>query len=285
MALGAALDTLRRHPDQARLGAAAVRRAAVALSRACRDRSLVLRLQRGRVLVDGDPLLSYQPQQAPFGVLRAVGIGEIELQCGIDLEQCSEFVLRIATVPGGATGGEFPPMLASQLPDVRFVASPEEGPALPLEADWTGLPTVGPASADLRLLVERDLAANLPMLVAQRLLDDCALTGAAPGPTLPRLLRRALDAGDIPTAAWILTATTNQQHVPAAAIAELTTMAERHCSEEWLAREFATATRSELLDLSVLVLQLGHPTVGRFVTAAAGHALEPWLCHLVGHHC
>ena len=282
LALGAALAARRQHPAAEELWRAAMRRAAAALALAATSAPLVLRLRAGAVQLAGDdePLLPFRPHEAPFGLLRGAGIGELRLRAGIEASDCEQFVEHLCGVVPAQL------LAAEQLPGVALRALDDlpNGAADPREA-WRMLPPSAAAAASpaLRAIVQRDDTCNLPALAVRQLLDDCEHLGTAPDGLLENLLRRVLAQDDVATVTWLLTECQRQATFDQPIVQRLTMLARAKCDDAWLRERLRRDTPEQLMQLSALVMQLGPDVAERFAAAAAdtAHPLTQWLGELL----
>jgi len=288
-ALHHALRTMREHPEAPALLQTARRQCQRALQQACAERPLALQLRAGAVHIDGVPVLPFEPGEPPFDALHRAGISELVLGPDLPATAVEPLLARLAAV----RDRDDPEVT------VRIVMGPEPQPWLQLRAahgplldrsappttpDWWLLPAPAAAARDLRPVVDRDLAANLPALAAAQLLADLDQLPPPPDAVLQGLLERLLQRGDFATAGWLLGEVDRQPNVPAAARAHLRHTAEEAVNDAWLRRQLEQASHSELLDLATFVLQLGDATTER-LARLAGADPQPssrWLRELLG---
>lgn len=282
-----ALQTLRQHPDHAVLCRTAVRRGVEAVLAATADRALRLRLAEGAASVDGACVFTFGPHEAPFGALRAAGIGELVLPRGIH----AAAVERLLHALAGATWNDDPEhdavaTLRDAAPEVHLRAAAagdlaDDGAA---RADWWLLPAPTPAAARLQATIERALHDNLPARCARQLVADLDEHGRGPVASLQPLFATLLQRGDLATAAWLLEQLQHRPEVPAATVAALQELAGAHCDEARLRGLLDGASRERLLDLLTLVMQLGSDATERLGRLAweLRHPLADWIDELLG---
>ena len=176
------------------------------------------------------------------------------------------------------------------LPQVLLRASVQGANETPAGPDWWRLPPPLAATATLRAFVERDLAANLPALAGQSLLDDLDgpdVIDEAPLPVetaLQQLLIRMLDRRDIATAAWLLAQVQHHARIGKAVHDRLQATAQLRADDEWLQTQLDAATRDEVVGLAAFVMQLGPVAAARLpsLANACGHPFAPLLRELLG---
>ncbi|HEB52054.1 MAG TPA: hypothetical protein ENI87_02240 [bacterium] len=290
LALDAALASHRRHPDTAELWQPAARRAVAALVAATANRPLVLALRAGTLQVDDGELLRFGPDDRPFGILRSAGIGELELARGLPAEHVECLLAELLHL-GACDDVEaaLEALLATARRPGVILRAVADLPAERGDRDiWQALPPPFANTPELRALVERDAAANLPALAARQLLDDFEAGADAPDATtadiLQRLLRRMLAADDVKTITWLLTELQREPRFDPAVREHLHSMVRAHCSRPWLEQMLDRSTTDELLALSALVMLLGDDHAEQFAQAAAAiaHPMSQWLGELLG---
>jgi len=288
LALHAALTAYRQHPDAPGLWRKALRRAAATLERATSDAPLHLSLRSGAVHVGDEPVVPFRSDQAPFGLLRSAGVGELALARGSSSGDCERLVVHLCGMANSQdTEHELHALLdTAHLPGVALRAAAD----LPDEraddrASWDALPPpAATVSATLRAQVQRDDTSNLPALAARQLLDDCEHIGTAHGGLLDQLMQRLLSMDDVATVTWLLTEARRQTAFDRDVVERLAEMARAHCDDAWLHERLDRGTHEELLQLCSLVMQLGDDVAERFANAAAeiAHPLSQWLGELLG---
>ncbi|MCC7398998.1 MAG: hypothetical protein IT455_18170 [Planctomycetes bacterium] len=283
LALHHAERALRLRPGEPKLFQTALRQCLVAVGAATVEAPLALALKDGAVQVGGVPVLSFGQHEAPFGPLRAAGIGELVLQRGVAATTIDTLVRRLAALANGESDLAALATTAG-LPGVQLrVATNSEDRDDPAAIDWSAAPPPSPRAACLAARIDRELGANLAAVAARQLLDDLTPGGLAVEDLLRSLFARMLRE-DVPSAAWLLTEVANHPVLPPTVLPHLTTLAQQHVDAAWLQRRLHDATRDELLSLAAFVMQLGDDAAARFARAAAttGHPLSSWLCSLLG---
>lgn len=287
-ALHHALRTLREHPDAPTLLQTARRECLRALQAACSDRPLVLQLRAGAVHIDGVAALPFGPGEAPFDALQRAGIGELVLGPDLPPTAVETLLARLAAVRDQDDPEVTVATVMGTAPQPWLQLRAANGPLLDRTApttgaDWWLLPAPGAAARDLRPMVDRDLAANLPALAAAQLLVDLDQLPPPPDAVLLGLLERLLQGGDFATAGWLLGAVERQPNVPRSARARLLATAEAAVDDASLRRQLEQASHGELLDLAKFVLQLGEPAAARCARLTEGRT-DPgsrWLSELL----
>jgi hypothetical protein len=301
LALHQALAVRRQHPDHPALWRAAMRHCRQAVAAATRTAPLVVQLRDGRVHAADEALFPFAPGDLPFGPLRAAGVGAVELAAGIADPAIDALVERLLTVsdhpdPEQSVAGLF---AAPQLASVQFRVTSGDDAANP-HHDWALVLPAPPPPPELQAMVARDLAGNLPALVARQLLDDVDGAGgdgvgadaeerrdgatAFAATALHGLLTRMLATWDLGSASWLLGELGNHPAVTEATRARLLAAAVAQCDGDWLAARIDRSSHEEMLALAAFVLQLGDEVAERFVerTASTHEALSRWLADLLG---
>ena len=291
-----AVESLRQHPEQSELHHAALRKAHAAILAATTQGPLHIGLcpadgseptggDEGNRLQLVDELVRTSPapgqrSAAPFAPLQAAGVGDVVLLPGITAAELHRLAGHLAATSAGDDPEQAvrrlqrDPALANvQLRTAATCAIPAPSDEA---LDWTALPTVAAPSPELASLVARDLASNLPALVARQLLDDLAAQPAASGRTLVQLLHGLLDRDDLVTASWLLAEVT--QEAPGLAD-QLRQLAAARADDRWLQRWLTNGTRDELTQLCTFVMQLPDEVPLRFAErlAATAHPQARWL--------
>lgn len=298
MALQNALAASRQHPEAPEVWRPAQRRALADLEAATRSDSLVIGLRAGSVYVGDEAVLQFHAEDRPFGRLRGAGIGELVLAQGLTTERLEQLLQQLTAMSDSDDAdGELTALIdTAHIPGVELRAAADlPSTASDEDIDWSALPQPTLMSANVRAMIQRDGAANLPALAARQLFDDLELvapetaaTGPNPAPNariIERLMERILEADDIATTTWLLTELERRPNVNDASRENLLQLARHHCSVSWLQEKLDRGTTDELLQLSALVMQLGDDIAESFAAAAAAiaHPLSQWLGELLGH--
>lgn len=284
-----AVRTLRQHPHHQELCRSAVRRAVDTVLAATGDVPLRLQLGEGAASVDGEQLFSFGPHDAPFGTLRAAGIGELVLPRGIHQAAVERLVHALATATWTDDPEHDPAAaLRDAAPEVHLRAAVAAVPAdgaddgLP-RVDWWLLPPPAPLAGRLQATIERALHDNLPARCARQLLADLDEHGTGATAALEPLFATLLQGGDLATAAWLLEQAPHRP-VPEATCMAMQRLAAAHCDEARLRTLLASASREQVRDLLTLVMQLGADDTERLgrVAEQLQHPLSGWIDDLVG---
>lgn len=282
-----ALRTLRQHAHHPELCRTAVRRAVDAVLTATVEASLRLCLGDGAASVDGEHVFGFGPHEAPFGSLRAAGIGELVLPRGIH----ATAVERLLHALAAATWTDDPAFdpataLREAAPEVHLraasVADATHEPAP--RADWWLLPPPAAGAARLQPTIERALHDNLAARCARQLLADLDEHGSGATTALPPLFATLLHRSDLATAAWLLEQVQHRPQVAADTRAALQRLAAEHCDEARLRGLLGSASRDQVRDLLTLVMQLGADDTERLgrIANELRHPLAGWIDDLLG---
>lgn len=298
LALHNALAAHRQHPDAPKVWRPARRRAIEHLLATTLEAPLSLGLRAGSVYVANEAVLTFHPDEPPFGLLRRAGIGELELQPSLGAEELEALLQQLSAMAGsGDADGELTALIdAARIPGVELhaavdlpAADQDRGP------DWNALPAPHPSTPGVRAMIDRDCNSNLPALAARQLFDDLETettssttlqpTTAPSAHILSRLMQRVLDKDDIGTTTWLLTELEHRPQFDAETRAQMLAMAREHCSVTWLQTKLDGGTTDDLLQVSALAMQLGDEVAEKFAHAAAAiaHPLSRWLGELLGH--
>lgn len=284
--LHAAIVLAYQHPEATSLLTTATRRGCDAIQAATRTAPLVLSLHPEGVHVAGELVLAMATNEGPFAALRLAGIGELVLRTGIPGPAIAELIQRLAAMRAGQDTERCVTELIGQkgVPHVMLRATLSSDAEVPRGPDWWRLPAPLLASPALRAFVERDVAANLPALVAHRLLADLDLDPEPAEAVLHSLMARMLERGDFTTAAWLLAHTEHHTLLSIGTSEALHAIARIYADDDWLRQRLETATRDEVMLLAAFVMQLGAEHAARLprLAKAAGHALAPLLQELLG---
>jgi len=298
LALHNALAAHRQHPDAPEVWRPARRRAIEHLLATTQEAPLSLGLRAGSVYVANEAVLTFHPDEPPFGLLRRAGIGEVVLQQTLGATELEELLQQLsAMADSGDADGELTALIdAAHIHGVELHAAADQ-PATDQDRghDWNALPTPHPCSQNVRAMIERDCNSNLPALAARQLFDDLEAeapareklqpTTALSGRILSRLMQRVLDKNDIGTTTWLLTELEHRPQFDEGTRAQMLKMAQEHCSVAWLQEKLDRGTTDDLLQVSALAMQLGDEVAEKFANAAAAisHPLSQWLGELLGH--
>lgn len=286
LALHHAVCSLRQHPGNDELLRAALRRCTDALHAATGRGTLTIALGDGVVQVADEPVVPYGPTDPPFGPLHRAGIGELHLQPGMPAQEVEALVRRLA----GITHDEDPERAirglvgAPALAHVRLRASACGSDAnAEVPADWSLLP-VRATAPDLQAFVARDLASNLPALAARQILDDVDAGPHDASDCLPALFARMLAAGDLASASWLLAEVDHHPGLAPATREQLHRQATERAGPGWLRQQLELGTRSEWMDLTAFVMQVGGEVATNFarLLQELAHPLAHWFADLPG---
>lgn len=282
-----ALGTLRQHPHHASLCRAATRRCVDAVLAATAQAPVRLRLGDGEASLDGEPMFTFQPHEAPFAALRAAGIGEVVLPRDLTAAAIERLVTTLANVQwSDDPDRDAAARLCAAVPEVHLRAAvAEDAPNTePPRADWWLLPGPGGDGAPMQATIERALHSNLPARCARQLLADLDEHGPGPVEVLEPLFAALLQRGDLATAAWLLEQAGLRPEVPTAAFAAMQQVAAAHCDDSRLRQLLTTAPREQQLDLLTLAMQLGDIDTERLrrVADELCHPMAEWLDDLIG---
>lgn len=219
--------------------------------------------------------------------LLAAGIGALRIATDAGIDELDTLIEVLARIAGPGTVGAIDPaagLLALDLPGVRVEPLPSgSSPQRPdPDALWSQLPPPGPAAGPLARAVERELAANLPLLAATALLLDIghdATSTATTSSLLQELFGELLLRGDAAAASALLTQAEQHPAVPLETAMALRAQAIATIEGEWLTAQLRHATAEEILGLLSLAMQLGDAAVQKVLDDAnrAGAPMPPSL--------
>lgn len=285
LALRQALAIRRQHPGNEPLWRMAQRHCRQALQAATNERALPIELHDGQVHAAGETLFAFAAADLPFGPLRNAGIGALEFDPGVPAASIDELLERLHAVTDDddAERGVACLFAGPPLAGVHLRAASGIGTAQPL-LDWALVLPHSPPLPELRALVARDQAQNLPALVARQLLDDLTADNSLTAQALHGLFARMLTDDDLGTATWLLGEVSRHDAVPPSLRARLFADGAALCDNGWLAARIERTSRDELLALTAFVFQLGDDVAERFVqlTAAANQPLSRLLADMLG---
>ncbi len=284
LALHNALCTLRQHPDQAPLARTALRRCEEELGTATAHGPLTLGLRLTAVQLGAEDVLTFAANDAPFGLLRLAGIGQVVLSKNFAAENVPPLVQSLVKVTDEASAERW--VRDQSLSGVLLRAATLDG-TTPDEAcsEWARLAIAEPTSEIVSALIARDQASNLPALAAQQCLLDLDRECIDHDTTLARLLARMLERRDLATASWLLAEVDHHEGVAPSTRRLLHQQAIDRADNAWLQHHLDHGTRDELMNLTAFVMQLGERAAERFadLVAAASHPFSRWLSGLLGH--
>lgn len=274
-ALADAAATVRERPDEPRLLHAALRRVHAALAQLPPPVHLPL------------PRAAATGPAAPFAVLAAAGLAELQLLADIPPLELARLVRRLAAI-----GPETPPedaarlLLAPGLPHVaaRARRGDDAEPRSPQRAMAALLPPPLADDAALVALVARDVGGSLPTRVAGLLLADLHLGDDLHLHAFDALLARMTAAGDFAAASWLLQEIDAHGAVGDGPRGELRRRQGARVDDDAVAACFARGEHEPLLALLTHAVLLGDAALARFCRHARA-AADPhvrWLAELVG---
>jgi hypothetical protein len=286
LALRQALAIRRQHPGNEPLWRMAQRHCRQALQAATNDRPLPIELHDDQVHAAGEALFAFAPGDLPFGPLRNAGVGALEFDPGVPAASIDELLerLQMVTDDDDAERGVACLFAGPPLTGVHVRAASGIGSTVKTLRDWALVLPASPPLPELRALVARDQAQNLPALAARQLLDDLTTDNSLTAQALHGLFGRMLADDDLGSATWLLGEVSRHDAVPPPLRARLFADGAVHCDDVWLAARIERTSRDELLALTAFVFQLGDDVADRFVqlTAAANQPLSRLLADMLG---